>query len=98
MCLQTILSLQKCLRRKWTFLWKEKQIESPLKRVLIYLIVQISSFCCERTFQEKWGLVKTIYGKFGPFNCKKSFVHAICEKSMVEVIGFQAYFYMGERK
>jgi hypothetical protein len=32
---------------------KEKQIKSLLKRDLIYLIVQISSFCCKRTFQEK---------------------------------------------
>jgi len=83
-CLQTILSSQKC-SRKWTFLWKEKQIESLLKIYLIYLIVQISSYCCKITFQEKWSLAKTIYGRFGPFNYQKSFVHAICEKSMVEV-------------
>ncbi len=85
MCLQTILSLQKCLKKKWIFLWKEKQIESLLKRVQIYLMVQISSFCCKITFQEKWGLKKTIYGRFGPINCQKNLSRQFGEKSMVEV-------------
>jgi hypothetical protein len=37
------------------------------------LLVPYPIFCYKGNFQEKWFVVKVIFGKFGPSNCQKPF-------------------------